>query len=397
MKENELKIAFIVHTAYPEFIGGREHHVHHLATALSGSNEVYVITGSKNKDVEKKKINGYTLINLPMISIRVSKNPLQIYRIAPRLFAALRETNPDIIHAFEYGSWHTSLVYFYSKKYKTPFVLTIYGYQFKSLILKMAKKIYDYFLGRHILGCARSIFCPSFEQYREALVIGGKRNGLESKLVIQPNCIPISEYKDCIYDDNLVKKYELEDKLVLLALSRILPRKGINYLISSLQKVIFEYKIEKIKLLIVGPDCGETKNIRSQVKELNLDKHVAVVGPVEYNKIKNFLGISDVFVLPSLYEGLPLSLLESMAAGKPVIFSKLDCSEKLIVDGKHGLLVGPADVESLTKAIIKLSCDAELRERLGLNAKAQVQNFDIEIESRNLSAIYEIILKKNPQ
>jgi len=121
-----MKIAFVVHTAYPEFIGGREHHIHHLAAELAKSNEVYVIAGGSADPAGTEKINGYHLIRLPMLSIRVSRNPLQIYRIVRGVYKTLCSIDPDIIHAFEYGSNTTDIAYMYVMFKSKPLVLTVY-------------------------------------------------------------------------------------------------------------------------------------------------------------------------------------------------------------------------------------------------------------------------------
>lgn len=89
-----MKIAFTVHTSYPDFIGGREHHVHHLAYALAKDYEVVVISGGSSKKVQRQRINGYSLIMLPMISLKVSSNPLQIYRVVPKFFSCLQGEKP---------------------------------------------------------------------------------------------------------------------------------------------------------------------------------------------------------------------------------------------------------------------------------------------------------------
>ena len=386
-----MKIAFVVHTAYPEFIGGREHHVHNLASALSKTDDVVVIAGGKAKRAQRRIVNGYALITLPMLSIKVSHNPLQIYRIVRKLFLTLKQERPQLIHAFEYGSYSTDITYLYSKKYNIPFALTVYGYQFRNPLLKFLKRFYDYYVGRPLFNKADKIFCPSDIQRKEILEVT-KENDVNGKIVFQENCIRIDDYKDIVFKQNLLKRYSLRDEVKLLTVARILPRKGIKYLVLALDKVIREYKFENIKLIIVGPDCGELKNIRNTVRKLKLENNILIVGSVPYKLVKDFLGICDIFVLSSLYEGLPLALLEAMAAGKAAIFTDLPCARKIITDGKDGLLVKPADIDSLTKAILRLSNDQRLRESFGLSAKEKVKNFDSHLEAQRVRKAYEDIL-----
>ncbi len=147
--------------------------------------------------------------------------------------------------------------------------------------------------------------------------------------------------------------------------------------------------------MIVGPDCGDLKNINNLIKKLKLENSIIIEGAVPYDKVRNFLALSDIFVLPSLYEGLPLSLLEAMALDRAVIFTDLPGAKKIITNGVEGLLIKPADINSLVEAIIRLLKDKDLRENLGFNAKKKAENFDIQIETEKIKKVYRQILKIN--
>lgn len=387
-----MKIAFVVHTAYPEFIGGREHHIHYLASAISKTDEVIIISGGKAKNEQRRILDGYVLVTLPTISIKVSNNPLQIYRIVPKLFSMLKKEKPDLIHAFEYGSYTTYVAYLYSQKHNIPFALTVYGYQFRNPLLKFLKFFYGRLIEKQMFNRAKRIFCPSDTQYKEILKIAQTTN-MNGKVIFQENCIKIDNFKDVFIKEELLKQYNLNDEVKLITIARILPRKGIKYLIFALNKVIRQYNFKNVKLLIIGPDCGELKNIKNIIKKLKLDNNVIIVGPIPYHRVKDFLGICDIFVLPSLYEGLPLALLEAMAAGKAVIFSDLPYARKIIINGENGLLIKPGDIDSLAKAIVNLSYDKKLRDHLGFNAKIRVRNFDSLTEAKRVRETYKKILK----
>ncbi len=386
-----MKIAFVVHTAYPEFIGGREHHVHHLANALSANDEVTVFAGGNTKITERCKVDNYTLVRLPMISLKVSRNPLQIYRIIPQLLPILKQERFELVHAFEYGSYSTHIAHIYSKNYGIPFVLTVYGYQLRNPLLRIFKKLYDCFFGRSLLISAKKIFCVSDVQAQEILRIAGAES-IKEKVVIQENCISINDYKGVIVKDNWLSKYDLNGKIKLLTIGRLLPRKGILNLVYAFDRVISQYHSEDVKLMIVGPDGGDLKNINNLIKKLKLENSIIIEGAVPYDKVRNFLALSDIFVLPSLYEGLPLSLLEAMALGRAVIFTDLPCAKRVITHGKDGLLVKPGDIDSLVRAILRLSKDKEFREYLGFNAKQTVKRFDSFIEAQKVRKTYEEVV-----
>jgi hypothetical protein len=71
-----MKIALVIHTAYPNFVGGKNHYTHSLYSISSRDDEVIVIAGGKDKEVSRRLLNGYTLITLPEITFKVSNNPL---------------------------------------------------------------------------------------------------------------------------------------------------------------------------------------------------------------------------------------------------------------------------------------------------------------------------------
>jgi glycosyltransferase involved in cell wall biosynthesis len=104
----------------------------------------------------------------------------------------------------------------------------------------------------------------------------------------------------------------------------------------------------------------------------------------------------DVFCLPSLWEGLPIGLLEAMAMRKAVIATAVDGSSEIIEPGKNGLLVPVQNVEALASAISQLAADAALRNSFGHAARATVARcFDINSMTRKIESIYLQTLNVN--
>jgi glycosyltransferase involved in cell wall biosynthesis len=95
----------------------------------------------------------------------------------------------------------------------------------------------------------------------------------------------------------------------------------------------------------------------------------------------------DIFVFPSLSEGMPLTLLEAMAAGMPVVTTETSGMADVVEDGFNGLLVPPADTESLVEAIERLLRSADLRKRLGQQAQETMQRYTWELVTRKLEEV----------
>jgi glycosyltransferase involved in cell wall biosynthesis len=89
--------------------------------------------------------------------------------------------------------------------------------------------------------------------------------------------------------------------------------------------------------------------------------------------VAEVLNAFDVFVLPSLYEGLPNAVLEAMACGLPVVATKVDGTPEAVIDGQSGILVPPADPKRLEEALVRVLSDAPLRRRLGRGARKRVE------------------------
>jgi glycosyltransferase involved in cell wall biosynthesis len=99
----------------------------------------------------------------------------------------------------------------------------------------------------------------------------------------------------------------------------------------------------------------------------------------ERRDIPELLGAADVFVLPSRSEGLPVSVLEAMVAGLPVVASRVGGVPELVAEGETGLLVAPGNSDELAAALKRVLADRELRRRLGTAGRARVeQQFDLD-------------------
>ncbi len=137
-----------------------------------------------------------------------------------------------------------------------------------------------------------------------------------------------------------------------------------------------------------GPERGA---LESQVATLGLRDRVQFLG---YRPdIPGLLAGCDLFVLPSLYEGLPLSILEAMAAGKPVVATAIGGTDEVIVPDCTGLLVPPGDAPALATAIRTLLADPPLARRLARAGQARVATmFSAAQMVRQVTQVYDELL-----
>ncbi len=160
------------------------------------------------------------------------------------------------------------------------------------------------------------------------------------------------------------KKFGLGEGPVIGIVARLSDVKGHIYLIQAMEGILV--KIPDAQLLIVG-DGKEKRTLVKLINDLGIEKNVFLIPSV--TETTEVLSVMDIFVLPSLKEGLGLSLIEAMACGLAVIGADVGGIKSLIQDSNNGLLVKPADSISLSKAILELLGDAKNREYLGNNAR----------------------------
>ncbi|MBD2197358.1 MULTISPECIES: glycosyltransferase family 4 protein [Calothrix] len=181
-------------------------------------------------------------------------------------------------------------------------------------------------------------------------------------------------------------------KVNFLFLGRIGERKGAFDLIAAFADIPEEKK-QNAQLIIAGD--GEGQKARDLVKQLNLSEYITILDWVDEQQRDELLTKSDVFVLPSYNEGLPMALLEAMSWGLATIATPVGGIPELVIDRKNGLLVQPGNIHELSTTMQLLIADREFKDYLGKNARNSTKPFDINNYIASLSNIYQSALKNN--
>jgi glycosyltransferase involved in cell wall biosynthesis len=135
----------------------------------------------------------------------------------------------------------------------------------------------------------------------------------------------------------------------------------------------------------------ELAGLKAKARELGINNRVEFLG--HRNDIPELLARCDLFVLPSLYEGFPLSILEAMAAGKPVVATAVGGTPEAVIDGVTGYLVPSGDVPALATAIRKVLTDPVLAYKMGLSGRERVQNvFSLDMMVQSYAQLYQDLL-----
>jgi glycosyltransferase involved in cell wall biosynthesis len=115
-------------------------------------------------------------------------------------------------------------------------------------------------------------------------------------------------------------------------------------------------------------------------------QHIAFKGQLPHHEIVHYLNAADVFVLPSMAEGCPNSVIESMACGLPIISSALPFNDD-ILDEKNSICVNPSDVHEIADAILRLKSDQELSRRLAQGALTKAKDLRLEERTKKILMI----------
>lgn len=198
----------------------------------------------------------------------------------------------------------------------------------------------------------------------------------DDKIYYIPACVDVKRFNPYL-NKSLKENLGIEDKTVILYVGRLVPEKGLVYLIKAFTKVVHE-NLHTI-LVIVGE--GPLKNtLKTLVNELKIDRNVIFIKAVPYDKIHEVHAISDITVLPSIptkswMEQFGYVLIEAMACGKPIVASKCGAIPEIVIDNETGFLINPGNIDELAEKILLLVSDSKLREKMGYKGRIRVERF----------------------
>ncbi len=200
------------------------------------------------------------------------------------------------------------------------------------------------------------------------------------------------DFKDlCVTKNAEDKKKELsinQFSPIIGTVGHLTVAKGVFYLLKAFKLVLEDFP--NACLLVVG-DGSQEKKLKKLTLALNITSSVKFLGFRE--DAIDIMNIMDVFVLPSLWEGLPLTILEAQALGKPVVATRVSGSKEIIKDGETGFLVSPRDWRSLAHSIKLLLKTSKTREEFGNRGKEFVnRNFSLEKMVKDTERLYEELI-----
>jgi len=286
------------------------------------------------------------------------------------LLSHIRNNQIDIVHTHGYkASFYAWLA---GRNLRIPLVATCHNWTRATIPLRLYA-----FVDLLVLKRFRRVVAVSLE-IAKALQIAGIS---PERILVIPNGVDVlNTYVP--HDD----KPE-HNQITVGAVGRLVEAKGFQYLLEAGALLLPKFPFVNFYIVGSGPFRPELERLS---QNLGIQSHVTFAG--EQEDMASAYSAMDIFVLPSLNEGMPMTVLEAMAAGKPVVASAVGGIPRIVTSGDTGLLVKPGSVDSLRDALTRLIEDTALRIALANRARAHVsQTYSLAHMAKKYADLYETL------
>lgn len=362
---------------FPPLGGGAGNATYYLLRELSKSNEISIdlVTSSLDKfKIEnfssKVRIHKLDIGKSNQVHYQSNKDLLKYswksYRYCKKLF---KKESFDLIHAF-FGIPCGFVAY----KLKKPYIISLRGSDvpFYNPRFNILDKFVFQRLSRRIWKDSKAVITNS-----QGLKELANKTSPDQFIDVIYNGVDINEFRP------FNKK---NDNFIILSTSRFIKRKGIEYLIEAFCQFQKE-SLGNVKLLLIGN--GDLNNkFQNEVKSQNIGHLVEFRGALLHSEISKTYQEADVFVLPSLNEGMSNCILEAMASGLPIITTDTGGSKELI-DTRNGFIVEKRNSTQITAALSKLYSNRELLNSMSRESRSKAEKMSWENMAKKYLEIYQ--------
>lgn len=379
---------------YPPYINGVSTSVLMLKQGLEKlGHEVYVVTVNSENFHYKKEDNVLMIPGIPIgiYDFRMtSLYPLRALKI-------IKSWDLDVIHThteFAVGTFARLI----AKQYNIPLVHT-YHTMYEEYIYYITKGYFDG-ASKKLVEYLTLFLC---DKTVEELIVPTKKTydlfkekyKVKRDVHIIPSGIDVTRfYKenvDLLSIKSLKKELNIKkDDFVILFVGRIAKEKSIDFLIKNLKAIL--KKVPKARMIIVGdgPDMNELALL---VRENKLDKHVTFTGKVPWSEIPKYYQLANVFVTASKTETQGLTVIEAMAAEKPVVAIKDESFELVMKDKQDGLFFETK--EEYQRLIIELYNNPSYAKMIAKQARITANAYNPEVYAKRVLEVYESVINKD--
>jgi len=284
----------------------------------------------------------------------------------------------ELVHAHvaAHGSfWRKSAFLSLTRLFRRPTVLHLHGSEFKDFYEKECGTVRRRLI-RHILEHASTVIVLSERLHAYVGTVAPA-----ARLVTIHNFVDAGRLRSEAERASVARSSN-----IILFLGLIGRRKGIYDLVRALPQVVNAIP----EVLLIAGGRGELDDVRRCARDVGVEDHLLLPGFVSGKEKMRLLAEAAIYVLPSYNEGVPVSILEAMSVGLPIISTPVGGIPDVIRDGEEGFWVTPGSTDELSRRIIELLGNKELRERMGENGRRRLHSeFSSEVAVSAITALYQ--------
>jgi glycosyltransferase involved in cell wall biosynthesis len=356
---------------------------------------IYRTRGPKVATLINPEFEGFSIKGGSWGSFREYKMPLFVYIMIKLLFcfsATLKiidinkKQRISLIHAqdINFGALASVVP---SLILRVP--LIIHGHNIDPKHPNLVVRSVERLVNKLVLDYSSKVICVGNAVKQYAVSMGADPR----KITVLTPGIDLDKFKAKEYSRSIARHtLGIDEKSFVIGyIGRLAPEKNVGVLVEAIADLIRSKRLEIAFLIIIGNGEDETK-LRKLAEELGIRDRVLFTG--FRSDVSDLIHGLDVFVLPSLTEGLGLSLLEAKAAGKAIIASNIPSIRENIHNRKTGLLVNPRKKEEIENAVLELYQKPELRELVSANATKEAMLYDKKRFAQELLKIYKMVCSR---
>ena len=381
---------------YPPFVNGVSTSISMLEKALiAKGHEVFIVTVNP-EDMSYKYENEERIIRIPGIPIGIYDYRLTgIYPL--KAINKIKNWNLDIIHSHtEFGVGTFARII--AKQFDIPLIHTYHTmyedyvhYITKGHFDKSSKKIVEYLTMFYCDKTAKELIVPSKKTY----TMFKEKYHVDKNIRIVPTGIEVERFfkEKFSESENISLKKELgikKDDFVILYVGRLAEEKSIEVLIESHVDIVKKNKDAKLLIVGSGPDYDR---FIEMAKKLKIEKNVIFTNSIPWEEIPQYYQLADIFATASKTETQGLTIIEAMAASKPVVCLNDDAFNTVVVNDLNGLMF--EDKEGYTNSVITLMNDPNKLNQMSKQARYTAEGHSLKYYAENILDVYNSCLREN--
>ena len=369
---------------YPPALGGVEATLEELALGLRRAGvDVGVVTTDVERDrpfTRRTFDDSHSPVPITRVRAhRLAPLPLGLGIVAPGMLFAAAEAEADLVHAHAFGYAPTWIGALLRRARRRPFVVTPHADPGRGLAFS---RLYHRMVAGWTLGPADRVIVQSGIERAFLLGLGVP----EDRLVRIPTGISLAPFAGMPGSAG-------DDRLRLLTVGRLdVVQKGLATLVEALAQLPASVRWEA---RLLGDDWGGAAVLRDLAGRRGVGDRIRIEGPATRAEILAAYRDADVFVLPSRFESFPRSVLEAMAAGLPIVATRVGGVPEIVAEGSNALLVPPDDPGALARGMAEIASDAGRRRAFGRVSRSRASEYSWENLIPRYVALFQELLARD--